>query len=218
MVFNQLISEDFEQKTQDVLERFPIKNAILSSVINHPQWVENNLKFFNGVILNSSTKLPISINYTTPNTLGNDRIANAVALSVLYPKQNSLSIDIGTCIKYDMLSENNAYLGGGISPGFGMRLKAMHGFTDKLPLVEKSIPVNLIGDSTESSLLSGAYFGALAEMKEIINSYKLRFPNLNVVATGGDLYYFEKELKNSIFANAFLTLVGLNEILNYNVQ
>jgi type III pantothenate kinase len=127
MVFNQLISEDFEQKTQDVLERFPIKNAILSSVINHPQWVENNLKFFNGVILNSSTKLPISINYTTPNTLGNDRIANAVALSVLYPKQNSLSIDIGTCIKYDMLSENNAYLGGGISPGFGMRLKPCMG-------------------------------------------------------------------------------------------
>ena len=218
MVFNQLISEDFEQKIQEVLEQFPIKNAILSSVINHPQWIENSLKFFNGVLLSSSSKLPININYTTPNTLGNDRIANAVALSVLYPKQNSLSIDIGTCIKYDMLTENNAYLGGAISPGFGMRLKAMHGFTDKLPLVEKSIPTHLIGDTTQGSLLSGAYFGALAEMKEIINSYKLRFPNLNVVATGGDLYYFEKELKNSIFANAFLTLVGLNEILNYNVQ
>jgi type III pantothenate kinase len=217
MVFNQLISEDFEQNIQAILERFPIKHAILSSVINHPQWVENCLKHFNGVFLNSTTKLPIIIKYATPNTLGNDRIANAVGLSILYPKQNSLSIDIGTCIKYDILTENREYLGGAISPGFAMRLKAMNAFTDKLPLVEKSLPTHLIGDSTEGCLLSGAYFGALAEMTEIINSYKLRFPKLNVVATGGDLYYFEKELKNSIFAHPFLTLVGLNEILNYNV-
>lgn len=214
--YNNSFSENIESELRQLLTTYNITQCILSSVVNHPPFIKVILEEYNGLELSNTTPIPIHNNYDTPETLGNDRLANAVALSKLYPNNNALSIDIGTCLKFDFITNDKAYQGGAISPGLDMRLNAMHHFTDKLPYPELTIPSDLIGKSTNSSLLSGAYFGMLAEITQIINFYKIRFDDLIVVATGGDWQYFEKELKNSIFANSFLTLIGLNEILKYN--
>jgi len=60
--------------------------------------------------------------------------------------------------------------------------------------------------------------GVLAETEGIINNYRRIFPELIVVFCGGDIFFFDKKLKNRIFANAKIVLYGLNEILNYNVH
>jgi type III pantothenate kinase len=56
----------------------------------------------------------------------------------------------------------------------------------------------------------------LAEVLEIINVYKKENKETIIAVTGGDCFFFEKELKNSIFVNSFLVMEGLNEILDYN--
>jgi type III pantothenate kinase len=218
LVHHKIISENFEEELLGIIQHYSISQCIVSSVVNHPVFINELLSNYKGILLSSDTTLPITNKYATPQTLGNDRLANAVALHKLYPNQYALSIDFGTCVKYDFVTSDGMYLGGAIAPGFIMRLKAMHHFTDKLPLVQPSPTIYFTGTNTEQSLLSGAYFGIVAEVTEIINRYKQRYPNLCVAATGGDLLYFENELKNSIFAQPFLTLIGLNEILNYNAK
>ncbi len=176
--------------------------------------------FSNVVVLTAETKIPISNKYLTPKTLGNDRLANAVAVFHDCPNQSSLIIDVGTCLKIDFINKQNEFLGGSISMGLSMRYKALHTFTDNLPLVDKEKINTLIGVDTKTSMMVGAYQGMLSEIKYFIQQYELNHDEINVFLTGGDLSYFKnKELsqKSSIFADPLLTLKGLKVILDYNV-
>lgn len=170
------------------------------------------------VELNHELPLPFKIEYKTPNTLGKDRIAAIAGGLSLFPNSNLLVIDAGSCITYDFLTATKRYLGGGISPGLQMRLKAMHSFTHALPLIEweGNDSPQLTGDTTVNAMLSGVYFGIKGEINALIEAYEIQYPALKVVLTGGDAKYFEKELKNGIFADQNLVLKGLNEILVYN--
>lgn len=196
----------------------PIKDAIVSTVIDYPETIKSVLKRnYNLLEFNPQTQLPVDIKYETPKTLGNDRIALAVAGAQLHPENDVLIIDAGTCITYDFINKNKEYLGGGISPGIQMRFKAMNTFTDKLPLLSPADNVELIGKSTSNSILSGIMNGVYSEIDGIIDRYKNNFPGIKIILTGGDIIYFDKKLKNNIFANSNLVLKGLNMILEYNV-
>ena len=164
------------------------------------------------------SSLPIQIDYKTPLSLGNDRICNAVAANLIFPNKNVLIIDLGTCNKYDFITKEKRYLGGAISPGFKMRLDSMHQFTEQLPLLDPVMGTQIIGDSTTNSMISGAFYGIIGEINYFIEQYKSQFNDMEVVLTGGFYIYFEKVLKNHIFADPYLTLRGLNEILNFQVD
>jgi type III pantothenate kinase len=161
--------------------------------------------------------LPITNRYGTPETLGVDRLAGVCGAREIFPMQHCLVIDAGTCITYDFIDKEGNFLGGGISPGLSMRLKAVHNFTAKLPLVSAKADVPLIGNSTESCIQSGVVNGVLEEIEGIIRQYQQKFEGLRVILCGGDSRFFENQLKASIFASPELVLVGLNSILNYNV-
>jgi type III pantothenate kinase len=92
----------------------------------------------------------------------------------------------------------------------------LHTFTDQLPLVNRKKDTLIIGSDTISSISSGVQRGILAEVTSIISEYRLKKADAVVVVTGGDCFFFEKELKSSIFANPDLVMIGLNEILDFN--
>jgi type III pantothenate kinase len=168
--------------------------------------------------LSTSIKLPITFTYTTPNTLGADRLATAVAAFSSFPLSNVLTIGAGTCIIYDFVNEKGVYEGGAISPGLAMRFKALNNYTAKLPLIERpddGLP-ELVGDSTANSILSGVLNGAINEVDGIIKQYQSRYANLKIIITGGDSPFFVSNLKNDIFARQNLVLEGLNIILQHN--
>ncbi|MFQ3332900.1 MAG: type III pantothenate kinase [Thalassomonas sp.] len=193
-----------------------ISSAIISSVTALNPDTEKIIQHFNALFLNENTPLPITIDYKTPNTLGRDRIAAVVGASVLFPKQDVLVFDAGTCLTIDFVNKEKVYKGGRISPGIMMRYKALNQFTNKLPLCEFTESSMLLGDDTNSSIISGVQQGILAEVRDIINVYKKENKKTVIAVTGGDCFFFEKELKSSIFANPFLVMEGLNEILDYN--
>lgn len=194
-----------------------IKSAILSSVVDHASAIESYIKERCPLIcLNPATRLPIINAYATPATLGRDRLAAAVGLWADFPKQNALSIDAGTCITFDLITADSTYRGGAISPGVELRFKALHTFTDHLPLIPGASQAALVGDTTESSMQSGVMNGVVAEVQGIVNAYRAQYPGLVVVLTGGDFKLFENALKNPIFADPNLVLKGLNSILAFN--
>lgn len=167
--------------------------------------------------LSAKTPIPIRKDYKTPETLGADRIAAAIGANWLYPAQDLVVIDMGTCITYDFVDKSGAFQGGLITPGVKMRFSAMHTFTKRLPLVEPVASPVFIGKSTRGAMESGVMNGVLAEMEGIIERYRHISPSLCVVICGGDIPFFESSLKPTIFAVPELVIIGLNRILRYNV-
>jgi len=168
------------------------------------------------ICLTHQTRLPISIEYDTPETLGMDRIAAVVGARHLFPDKNLLVIETGTCFTYDFIDGNGVYRGGSISPGMELRFTALHNFTDKLPLVEPVKDVALTGKTTETSIQSGVINGLIAEIQGVIAMYEGNYEKLTIILSGGKLDYFDKNLKNNIFAVPNIVLTGLNIILDFN--
>mgnify|MGYP006151992065 FL=1 len=195
-----------------------VKKVLVSSV--KPLSNEREISFkkmsSNVLFLNSKLKTPFTNDYETPKTVGSDRLALAAGALLIYPNKAILIIDIGTCMTFDFVSDKGNYIGGAISPGLQMRLKALHQFTGKLPLVAVNEPQDLIGRNTIESILSGVVNGMKAEIDGIIDAYKLRYPQVKIILTGGDIAFFDKKLKNSIFADADILLKGMHFILEHN--
>lgn len=202
-------AEDFLRAADKVMVGTVVNiNDDLKKALNHAE----TFMFFT-----NEAQIPLKNLYKTAGTLGSDRLAAAIGAHSLYPNKNVLNIDTGTCLKFNFVSQNMEYLGGAISPGLQMRFKALQHFTDKLPLVKMKPDFNtLIGNSTENSILSGVINGILKETDGIIEEYKLLYPDLTIVVSGGDTEFFAKRLKNRIFAHPHTVLVGLNEVLIYN--
>jgi type III pantothenate kinase len=169
------------------------------------------------------TPVPLQNVYATPQTLGADRLAGAVAAGHLRPGQPTLVIDAGTALKFDLVADNT-FFGGSIAPGLRMRLRALHAFTGRLPLLELPEPeaaVQLIGNSTASSLLSGVLNGTAAEVNGLVADYQRRYPGLGLVLTGGDAAHLRPRLAANlgfIFVVPELVLIGLDRILRHNVD
>ena len=169
-------------------------------------------------IFNSSTPLPIQLDYKTPETLGADRVADACGAVSLHPGEPCLVIDAGTCITVDFVDAKGVYHGGAIMPGLKMNLQALHTFTAKLPLIElegvEKAPV--LGRSTEESILAGTLGATLLALAGYVALYKEKAPGLRVLLTGGDAERLTASGANGWEHVPHLTLMGLNEILIYN--
>jgi len=127
-------------------------------------------------------------------------------------------IDIGTCITYDFVTREGVYEGGLISPGIELRYNAMNDYTKNLPLLNQRDTSLLIGKSTEESMVSGVINGIAGEMQSHISQFMLNNADLKVIMTGGGAKIFESKIKSDIFVALEIVLVGLNRVLEYNVE
>ena len=199
--------------------QYPIKRAIVSSVRENDglvlRWLEERTQV---IRFSSNCRLPIRLQYATPESLGTDRIANAVGANTLYPNRNVLSIMAGTCLVADFVNENGEYLGGSIAPGVRMRFKALSQFTSRLPFVEPENIDFFVGDSTQNSILSGVMNGIIQEINGIIRQYSRHYNQLKVILSGGDAGLLQNSIKKRIFAAQNPVLVGLHKILILNAS
>jgi len=213
----QKISVEYFQNLLKSLQ--DIQSSIIAHVADIDEQIINYLaSVLNLIVLSETTPLPFVNKYETPLSLGYDRIAAVAGASNIFPNDNVLVIDAGSCITYDFIKSGKEYMGGGISPGLKMRFSALNTFTGKLPLINSDLEksVKLIGTDTKKSILSGVQNGILQEVDGIIDSYKMLFPGIKIVLSGGNYKYFDKTLKNNIFATPNIVLRGLNRILDFN--
>ncbi len=198
------------------LEQRNFQTVLVSSVSIPGQQVLNWASANKKLQLTATLPLPINNRYKTPETLGVDRIAAVCGAIDIFPGRNCLVIDAGTAITYDFVDHNKNYWGGAISLGISMRFKALHTLTERLPLISPTDNFQLTGDSTETCIQSGVLNGTVEEMNGFIAKYLKMYPDLGVVLTGGDTFFFENNLKQPIFAARELVLSGLNRILQYH--
>jgi len=211
---------ELQKKIKKILEKFEtITYLVVSSVGDVEK--QSFLAFEDAVkvhFVSHEDIFPFINNYGTPKTLGIDRMVLAAGATLLYPNQNRLVIDAGTCITYDFIDEKNVYQGGAIAPGFRLRYESLHQFTAKLPLLTLESPESYIGKSTSESIHSGVVNGLVYEIDGFIDEYKADGSKIIIILTGGDTVFLAKRLKNTIFANSNFLLESLNQTFQYKIK
>lgn len=192
-------------------------NMILSSTGFISEEVREHLKSVSTFFceMSSEMPLPIKLGYDTPKTLGVDRIAGCVGGVTLFPGKELLIIDSGTAITYDFVSEAGEFLGGNISPGLGIRFRALNEFTVSLPLVKCDINHGYIGKNTHDAILNGVMNGILFEIRGYIDETCHNNPDAVVIITGGGSEYLRKTLDRQVFFVDKLVNLGLNRVLEF---
>jgi type III pantothenate kinase len=217
-----LESQRLEKITPDILKIIVAKHspaAILVSSVGHADKslfdaVRNTVKTI--LFLDHTLPLPLKISYSTPETLGHDRIAAAAGARKLLPDAPLLIMDLGTAITIDLVLADGEFKGGNISPGLLTRFKSLHDHTARLPLVRRNLNFPDFGTDTQSAIVAGVQQGIILELNGYMQLFESRYPGCKCVITGGDADFFVHKLKKPIFAFPDLVLTGLNYILEFN--
>ena len=207
-------SEISNEQLTSLVSKHNVSKIISTSTRRAEFELPTELSHVSHVQFNAQTKLPITIDYKTPETLGRDRIAAAVGARSLLPETNVLIIDMGTAITIDFIDNQGVYHGGIISPGATMRARAMNQFTGCLPLVDLPANAELTGKSTEEALQFGILNGIRFEIDGYISRYMHLYEGLQVIVTGGDAELIDHKRVSIIF-EPDLVAIGLNGILSY---
>lgn len=199
------------------LQRGQEVNMILSSTGSISEEVREYLRSVSTFFceMSSEMPLPIKLGYDTPKTLGVDRIAGCVGGVTLFPGRELLIIDSGTAITYDFVSADGEFLGGNISPGLGIRFRALNEFTVSLPLVKCDVNHGYIGKNTHDAILNGVMNGILFEIRGYIDEAYRNNSDVVIIITGGGSEYLKKTLSRTVFFEDKLVNLGLNRVLEF---
>jgi type III pantothenate kinase len=152
----------------------------------------------------------VGIRYARPDTIGPDRLANAVAVHQHYGAP-AVVVDFGTAVTFDVVDARGNYVGGIIAPGLAAMTDYLHEKTALLPRIRIRETSSVVGKSTEDAMLIGAVHGYRGLVRELITELKreLRVRRLPVVATGGYAKLIAARLPEITAVDPLLTLEGL---------
>ncbi|QQL48812.1 type III pantothenate kinase [Mucilaginibacter ginkgonis] len=212
------VAEADESLIAALIGKHKVDKVIISSVKeNKPAYIQQ--LDIPVTCFTNQTKTAVNNHYQSANTLGADRWAAVAGAVTVNPGKDTLVIDAGTCITYDMVDAGHNYYGGSISPGLEMRYKAVNHYTAALPLLNADNKFEgSFGTDTASAIRSGIQNGIKYEAEGFISGYREQYPELNIILTGGDGIFLDTLLKNSIFApyiknDPYLVLKGLNAVI-----
>lgn len=162
------------------------------------------------VVLTPKTLRGVGIDYPKPNTIGPDRLANAVAARHRFGAP-SVVVDFGTAVTFDVVDACGNYVGGIIAPGLAAMTDYLYEKTALLPRIQIREVKSLVGKSTEHAMLAGAVHGYRGLVRELIIELKreLKVKRLPVVATGGYAKLIAAKLPEISAVEMNLTLEGL---------
>lgn len=152
----------------------------------------------------------LGFDYPRPDTIGADRLANALAALHIYGAP-VLVIGLGTAITFDVVDERGLFVGGAIAPGIAAGLGYLHEKTARLPLVTPARPRRAIGKSTKEAILAGTIIGWSGLVRELITRARaeLGTDSLRVIATGGYAKLISELVPEISLVHPRLTLDGL---------
>jgi type III pantothenate kinase len=152
----------------------------------------------------------LELDVPDPDSVGADRIANAVAASVLYSLP-AVVVDLGTTTNFDVVLPGPRYAGGAIAPGLVSSAEELFRRGARLPKVEIRRPERVVGRTTTECLQSGVYFGAVGQIDGLVSRILGEIPGKKaaVIATGGLAETIARDSKTIRHVDSGLTLQGL---------
>ena len=155
-----------------------------------------------------SADMGISLDYPRPETIGADRLADAVAAADRYGAP-VLVCDFGTAFTAAVVTADRVWRGGVIAPGFPLMRDYLFERTAKLPRMELGGKCPRIGRSTEEAMRFGAIVGYRGMVREIVTELCGNFrSDFTLVATGGFARWVLKGIGMPFRIDPTLTLHG----------
>ncbi len=152
--------------------------------------------------------MDITLDYPKPETIGADRLADAVA-AVDRHGAPVIVCDFGTAFTAAAVTADRVWRGGVIAPGFPLMRDYLFERTAKLPRMAIGGKCPKIGRSTEEAMRFGALVGYRGMVREIVNELERNFmANFQLVATGGFARWVLKDIGMDFTVDPTLTLHG----------
>ncbi len=171
------------------------------------------------LLVDAKCDLGVGVDYPAPETIGADRLANAVAVNELYGRP-AIVVDFGTAVTFDVVSAEGDYVGGVIAPGLEAMTSFLYDRTALLPKLTLREPAVAIGRTTKAAMMSGAIYGYRGLVREILARIRAEsFPRqkVYVVGTGGYAALIARQLPEIAAVHPGLTLEGLRLVANRNL-
>ncbi len=198
-----------------------IKGVVVSSVVPllTSAFVEMARQYLHlePIVVTAETDTGLKILYDTPRTVGADRICNAVAGYHLY-KGPLIIVDFGTATTFDVISEKGEYIGGVISLGIVGTSQELHRVATKLPKVDLVFPPKVVGNTTETSIQSGIFWGTVSMVDGMVDHIRkeMQWAQVYIIATGGLASMIVAKSQVIEKTEPFLTLEGMRLIYQRN--
>ena len=148
--------------------------------------------------------------------VGADRLVNTVGAYDRYGG-NLIVVDFGTATTFDVVDHDGAYIGGVISPGVNLSIKALHEAAAALPHIDVSQPDRVIGTNTVACMQAGVFWGYIGLIEGICTKIRAEHgTKMKVIGTGGLATLFERGTDLFDAIDNDLTLHGLVLIEAHN--
>ncbi len=217
--------DQYAIEIKDVLSLYDIssdqiEDCIISSVVpsvakNISQAVSKLCQIV-PLMLGPGVKTGLNIKIDNPAQLGADLVAGAVGAIDSYTMP-CVVIDMGTASTISVLDRNGAFLGGIISAGVRLTLRALTENTALLSSIPIEAPKSVIGTNTTECMQSGLVYGTAAMIDGILEQITQELGEKpTVVATGGLSKEIITHCKTNIIYNENLLLEGLRVIYEKN--
>lgn len=214
LVWTDLLQDYSQLSELSLPSEYAVSGVIVSSVGVEPRRILAQLDTTVPThVLGSSSHLPFANHYSTPETLGTDRIAAVAGAYYAFPDTHCLVVDAGTALTCDVLHASKGYLGGTISPGLSLRFQALHQHTARLPSVDAQGDVPLWGTSTADCIRAGVVRSIVSEIDTFAEQLAGQIGSVHVLLTGGDALLLHGKLVCRNFVHPNLVLHGLNGLL-----
>jgi len=214
-------NQDFVDDLKKNLGSLNISGAIIGSVVDEINdrlccAIENVCRV-KPIVLDYTSKMPITLNIENNSELGADRIANGVRGWNLY-KKAFIVVDLGTAITFDIVNSKGEFIGGLIAPGIKTQLDSLGNATSKLPNIEFDYVEKVIANNTRDAILAGVVRGTASMIDGMLDkTIEEMKDNPVIIGTGGHCEIISKYMnKRFDFISPDFTLEGLKDLYYYN--
>ena len=211
IILAERVSEPWQSLLERLQQTYRLERCVISNVAAEDRSLFAALSGLGipALVLTDTTECALR---SIPKGYGADRIAADLGAMAKYRGRPILVVDAGTCITYDLIDSGGNVVGGAISPGVSLRLRAMHEHTAALPLLEADPTAPLLGYDTRTHMMSSAIHGTQFELEGYVRSFVRRYPDLAVCTTGGNDIEPTEPLPVAIEHDPLLLFRGLNTL------
>ncbi len=193
-----------------------IASVVPQALFNLRQITRRYLNFEPLVVGVEGVSLGIEVRVPYPETVGADRLANAVGAHANHTG-DALIIDFGTATTFDVVAADGGYEGGIICPGVNLSVQALQMAAAKLPDVAIQRPEKVIGTTTDQAMKSGIFWGYIGLIEGLVSRVKQEYGRpMQVIGTGGLAHLFRHSTDLIDKLDDDLTIDGLHEIYQRN--
>ena len=217
---NKIYNPKYVSKHFYFLKKNKVFKSLIASVVpvayNRFKYILKNVYKITAKEISENFFIPIKVNLKDKNSVGSDRLANAVAAFKKY-RSNCIIVDFGTATTFDVVKKEGVYDGGVIVPGIDVSIKSINNSTSKLPIIKLKKTKIIIGKNTKEALISGFFWGYSGIISNLIKKIeKSSNKKYKIIFTGGYSNIFQGIYKSKVTIDKNLTLEGIAEILKMN--